>query len=321
MSLMAGTPDIGGLRASLAMVAADELGVPYDKVRPIIGDTGSLGFNFLTGGSRSTFSGAMAIVEAAQADQGRALRARRQALGAAKPDQVEFEDGAVRPLGALAEQGQADVARGLRQDRRQDRRAHRRLRAHQRPGRGPELRHPPGRRRGRSRDRARRRSCATRWPRTRARRVHPSYVEGQFQGGAVQGIGWALNEEYIYGADGKLQNAGFLDYRMPVASDVPMIDAIIVEVPNPQPSLRRARRRRDARSCRRWRPSPTPWRTPPASASPSCRCRRPRCSRRSRSKGAQRRPEPARAWREWCWSATSRSSRGASPSSSSRRRP
>jgi CO/xanthine dehydrogenase Mo-binding subunit len=64
--------------------------------------------------------------------------------------------------------------------------------------------------------------------------VHPSYVEGQFQGGAAQGVGWALNEEYIYGADGKLQNAGFLDYRMPVASDLPMIDAIIVEVPNPR---------------------------------------------------------------------------------------
>jgi CO/xanthine dehydrogenase Mo-binding subunit len=64
--------------------------------------------------------------------------------------------------------------------------------------------------------------------------LHPAYVEGQFQGGAVQGIGWALNEEYIYGEDGKLQNAGFLDYRMPVASDVPMIDAILVEVANPK---------------------------------------------------------------------------------------
>ena len=64
--------------------------------------------------------------------------------------------------------------------------------------------------------------------------VHPAYVEGQFQGGAVQGIGWALNEEYIYDADGRLQNPGFLDYRMPVASDVPMIDTVIVEVANPR---------------------------------------------------------------------------------------
>jgi CO/xanthine dehydrogenase Mo-binding subunit len=63
--------------------------------------------------------------------------------------------------------------------------------------------------------------------------VHPAYVEGQFQGGAAQGVGWALNEEYVYGADGRLQNPGFLDYRIPVASDLPMIDTVIVEVPNP----------------------------------------------------------------------------------------
>ena len=65
------------------------------------------------------------------------------------------------------------------------------------------------------------------------RAIHPSYVEGQYQGGAAQGVGWALNEEYIYGEDGTLQNPGFLDYRMPVASDLPMIDTVIVEVPNP----------------------------------------------------------------------------------------
>jgi CO/xanthine dehydrogenase Mo-binding subunit len=66
------------------------------------------------------------------------------------------------------------------------------------------------------------------------RAIHPSYVEGQYQGGVAQGIGWALNEEYIYGDDGKLQNPGFLDYRVPVASDLPMIDTVIVEVPNPR---------------------------------------------------------------------------------------
>jgi CO/xanthine dehydrogenase Mo-binding subunit len=63
--------------------------------------------------------------------------------------------------------------------------------------------------------------------------VHPSYVEGQYQGGAAQGIGWALNEEYIYGEDGRLQNPGFLDYRIPVCSDLPMIDTQILEIPNP----------------------------------------------------------------------------------------
>ena len=66
------------------------------------------------------------------------------------------------------------------------------------------------------------------------RAIHPSYVEGQIQGGAAQGIGWALNEEYIYDKNGKMDNPGFLDYRCPVASDLPMIEAILVEVPNPR---------------------------------------------------------------------------------------
>jgi CO/xanthine dehydrogenase Mo-binding subunit len=63
--------------------------------------------------------------------------------------------------------------------------------------------------------------------------IHPSYVEGQIQGGVAQGIGWALNEEYIYDRQGRLDNAGFLDYRVPVASDMPMIEPVLVEVPNP----------------------------------------------------------------------------------------
>jgi CO/xanthine dehydrogenase Mo-binding subunit len=65
------------------------------------------------------------------------------------------------------------------------------------------------------------------------RAIHPAYVEGQMQGGAAQGIGWALNEEYIFDAEGVMENAGFLDYRIPVASDLPMIDTQIIEVPNP----------------------------------------------------------------------------------------
>jgi CO/xanthine dehydrogenase Mo-binding subunit len=66
------------------------------------------------------------------------------------------------------------------------------------------------------------------------RAIHPGYVEGQLQGGVAQGIGWALNEEYIYTKEGKVDNPGFLDYRMPVCSDLPMIDCIMVEVPNPK---------------------------------------------------------------------------------------
>jgi len=64
--------------------------------------------------------------------------------------------------------------------------------------------------------------------------IHPAYVEGQIQGGVAQGVGWALNEEYVFDRDGRMENPGFLDYRVPVASDLPMIDAIMIEVPNPR---------------------------------------------------------------------------------------
>jgi CO/xanthine dehydrogenase Mo-binding subunit len=63
--------------------------------------------------------------------------------------------------------------------------------------------------------------------------VHPSYVEGQMQGGSVQGIGWGLNEEYFYASSGQMANPTFLDYRMPTTLDLPMIDTVIVEVANP----------------------------------------------------------------------------------------
>ncbi len=135
VSLMAGTPDIGGLRASLAMVAADELGVPYDKVRPIIGDTGSLGFNFLTGGSRSTFSGTMAVVDAARQIKGDLCR-RAAKLWEVPVEQVHFEGGAVKPIGDAGRQGQAHVGGRHGQGGGQDRRTDRRVRADQCPGRG-----------------------------------------------------------------------------------------------------------------------------------------------------------------------------------------
>jgi CO/xanthine dehydrogenase Mo-binding subunit len=232
VSLMAGTPDIGGLRAALTSVAADELGIPYEKVRPIIGDTGSLGFNHLTGGSRSAFSGSMAIVEAAKQIR-EELCARACKLWEAKAEQVEYRDGHVRPLGALAQKVKpmslADFARAMGKTggpivgygRINAQGAGPSLGTHlvdlevdPETGRVTILRYTVAQDAGKA--------------------LHPAYVEGQFQGGAAQGVGWALNEEYIYGADGKLQNAGFLDYRMPVASDLPMIDAIVVEVPNPK---------------------------------------------------------------------------------------
>src|SRR5262249_37768038 len=161
------------------------------------------------------------------------LCARACKLWEAKPDQVEFKDGAVRPLGALAEKVKpmtiADFAKV----------AGKTGGPHGGGGRGPRARAgapppppPPAPLPARP-ETGRVTILRYTVAQDAGKALHPAYVEGQFQGGAVQGIGWALNEEYIYGSDGKMQNAGFLDYRMPVASDVPMIDAILVEVANP----------------------------------------------------------------------------------------
>jgi CO/xanthine dehydrogenase Mo-binding subunit len=232
LSLMAGTPDIGGLRASLSMMAAEELGIDLEKVRPFIGDTNALGYNFVTGGSRSTFSSGMATVEAANEIKAELCK-RAAKLWDITPDAVVFEKGYVKPAGDNAGKfppmSVADVAKvagktggaivGYSKINAQG--AAPSLGTHvvdvevdPETGRVTVLRYTAVQDAGRA--------------------IHPSYVEGQYQGGAVQGIGWALNEEYVYGADGKMQNAGFLDYRMPVASDMPMIDTIIVEIPNPK---------------------------------------------------------------------------------------
>ena len=224
-----GNPDIGGSRASMAMMAAEVLGLPIEKVRPIVADTGSIGYSMLTGGSRTTFATGMAVTQAAQqivAD----LKRRAAQIWDVAVDQVEWLDGAAvcrdpakgeLTLAALAtKSGETGGPIGAQVS----------LNAQGAgPGFGahicdvevdPEtggvtiLRYTAAQDVGRA--------------------IHPAYVEGQVQGGVAQGIGWALNEEYIFDADGKMENAGFLDYRVPVASDLPMIDTILVEVANPR---------------------------------------------------------------------------------------
>ena len=59
--------------------------------------------------------------------------------------------------------------------------------------------------------------------------VNPLSIEGQIQGAVTRGIGWALMEGYIFDK-GVVQNTTLLDYRMPTATDVPMIDTLLVEI-------------------------------------------------------------------------------------------
>ncbi len=228
--VMSPNPDIGGSRASMALMAAEVLGVDYNKINCIVADTSSIGHSFLTGGSRVTFSVGMAVVQAAQAvvDD---LRARAAKLWDVDVDGVVWEDGHAKPAGAnvgefdpmsLAEIAAKSPQTGGPIG------SHAGLNA---TGAGPgfgthvcdvEVDPETGY------------VTVLRYLATQdvGRAIHPSYVEGQLQGGAAQGVGWALNEEYIYNEDGQLENPGFLDYRVPVASDLPMIDTVLVEVPN-----------------------------------------------------------------------------------------
>ncbi|MHA1569133.1 MAG: xanthine dehydrogenase family protein molybdopterin-binding subunit [Alphaproteobacteria bacterium] len=232
VTLMLGTPDVaGGSRAAMAMMVAEEFGIDYDKVRPIIGDTSSLGYNFITAGSRGTFaSGTTSVMAARQAIEIACERAAK--IWEVPAEGVVWEDGHARPassnVGEFEPMSLADIAK-VAGETGGAIAGHAEVNVQ---GAGPgfgthivdvEVDQETGR------------VQVLRYTvvQDAGKAIHPAYVEGQFQGGAVQGIGWALNEEYVYGEDGRLQNPGFLDYRMPVASDVPMIDTVIVEVANP----------------------------------------------------------------------------------------
>ncbi|MSR13964.1 MAG: xanthine dehydrogenase family protein molybdopterin-binding subunit [Gammaproteobacteria bacterium] len=229
--VITGNPDIGGSRASMAMMAAEVLGIDLAKVKPLIGDTASAGYCFLTGGSRVTFATGKAVCEAAN-DTVRQLRERAAKLWKCTPEEVIWKDGVAFPS-----QGQTDTRTQLSLAELAKSAA-----KTGGPINGNAALNVSGAGAGFGVhicdvevDPETGRVTIIRYTAIQdvGRAIHPSYVEGQMQGGAVQGIGWALNEEYVYDLQGRLQNPGFLDYRMPVASDLPMIDTVMVEVPNP----------------------------------------------------------------------------------------
>ena len=231
VQLSVGTPDIGGSRASMCMMAAEELGIPYEDVRTTIADTATLGYNEISHGSRVTYASGLATIEAAR-DTAKKLCKRAAAKWGIDAEAVEWRDGCAIPSGPNA--GDFDPM------------PIKEIACHMGRTGGPIVGHFEATPEGAGVsfathivdaevDRDTGATTVTRYTvvQDAGKAIHPSYVEGQYQGGAAQGIGWALNEEYIYDDDGRLQNAGFLDYRIPVASDLPMIDTVIVEVPNP----------------------------------------------------------------------------------------
>jgi len=229
-AVVTGNPDIGGTRAAQALMVAEELGIPVERVRPIVADTDTAGFTEITAGSRVCYATGMAVVEASR-DVREQLRARAGKVWGVPVEETRWEHGQVVPLNPSADRQPLTVPEIASK-----------LVKTGGPVIGRASVNPPmagpafaahicdlevDRETGRSR--------VVRYTAIQdvGKAIHPSYVEGQMQGGASQGVGWALNEEYIYDANGVMENAGFLDYRMPVASDLPMIDTILVEVPSP----------------------------------------------------------------------------------------
>ncbi len=231
-NVITGSPDIGGSRASMALMAAETLGIDVYSITPIVADTESVGFTDVTEGSRATFATGKAVVEACE-DLIEQLKARAATIMGVDVGEVAWVDGAAVSPGHGGGEGGDPLT--LAQITAQAKRTGGPLTATaslNAAGAGPSFAV----------------HCAdlkvdeetgeieiVRYTAVQdaGTAIHPSYVEGQMQGGSVQGIGWALNEEYIYNADGAMENASFLDYRIPVASDLPLIETIIVEVPNP----------------------------------------------------------------------------------------
>ncbi len=225
VSLIEGSTDIGGTRTSVAMQLAETLGITAEAVQPHVGDTDSVGYTDVTGGSRVTFATGLAAYEVGL-DILRQMRERAAILWECDASLVECEDGVFRHndksmtfaqlAGQLGHTGGPVVGRATVNPE------------------GPtngfgthivDVEVDP--------DTAKVTILRYTAIQDAGKAIHPSYVEGQMQGGAVQGIGWALNEEYVFDGQGHMQNASYLDYRMPTTLDVPNIETIIVEVPNP----------------------------------------------------------------------------------------
>ena len=228
INLVEGSPDIGGSRAAMAMHVAEVLGIPATDIKPTIADTDSIGYSSGAGGSGVTFKMGTAVYQAAE-DVRQQLISRAATIWDVDMADVEFSKGELR------HREDPELKMTLKQ-------IARRLNGTGGPVVGRGTANPSGVGNALGLhivdvevDPETGKVDILRYTALQdaGKAIHPSYVEGQIQGGAVQGIGWALNEEYFVNSEGTMLNSSFLDYRMPTSLDLPMIDTVIVEVSNP----------------------------------------------------------------------------------------
>ncbi len=231
VSLILGSMDIGGSRASLAMQLAETLGLTLDDVNPHFVDTDSVGWNAVTAGSRTTFAGGWVAYDLGEEIK-KQVMARAARLWEVELDQVKYEDGT---LSAPDDAEGKPRSMTFKQIAKQLQRTGGLIAVSATSRRNTQGAAYAGHIVDLKVDRETGKVTILRYTAIQdvGTAIHPSYVEGQIQGGAAQGVGMALNEEYYYDAEGHVVNASLLDYRMPVANDLPMIDTELVEVPNP----------------------------------------------------------------------------------------
>ena len=230
VGLIEGSPDIGGSRAVMAIHVAEVLGIDVKDVKPAVVDTDSVGYCSGAGGSGVTFKTGRACYEAAQ-DVKRQMIERAARIWDIDADDVEYDANDA----VLRHKQDSELSMTFSELSRQ-------LNGTGGPIVGRATVNPGGVGNAFAMhivdvevDPETGKVDILRYTALQdvGKAIHPSYVEGQMQGGAVQGIGWALNEEYYFDDDGRMMNSSFLDYRMPVSLDVPMIDTVIIEVANP----------------------------------------------------------------------------------------
>ncbi len=228
VTLIEGSADIGGTRAAIAMQAAEVLGIDAHDVSPKVVDTDSIGYTGGTGGSRTAYATGFAAYEAAQ-DVVRRMKERLALIWETTPEDIEFSDA------MFSSASNSELTMSFKE-------LSGKLSTTGGPITGSANVEPTGAGPGFAVhiadvevDPETGKVEILRYTALQdvGKAVHPSYVEGQMQGGVVQGIGWAINEEYFYNEEGRLMNFSLLDYRMPTALDTPMIDTVIVEVANP----------------------------------------------------------------------------------------
>ena len=228
IALVEGSTDIGGTRVVIAMHAAEVLGIPAEDVHPSVGDTESVGYTMLTGGSRTAFASGIAAHDCAQ-DIKRLMSQRAASIWDVSAEDVDLVDGmfqhksdpdlkmSFKELAGQLNDSGGPISSQISVDPRSAGGAFSTqiadVEVDPETGKVTILDFTVVQDAGKA--------------------IHPSYVEGQMQGGVVQGVGWALNEEYYFDSEGRMQNSSFLDYRIPTSLDLPMINTVIVEVANP----------------------------------------------------------------------------------------